>query len=476
MPRRKIHEAGGCQQRASGSWRCTIRLGGQRLLATFPIDPDDPQMLPKAASDWLDAQRRRKANGEAPDLPASEPHEFPAPGSPDGFGGEYPLWTLVPLPPSRATVGSLITAKVAAAKARRDVLMRSGTASRGELSGLAMTINLGGWLDAVADTPEAKAVLSRQPRFVTVQQQLALLRLRAATRLDATKRLVQRPVAAQTVRLTVYELHAAAPALPALPANWQKQVATTKAATNYEVLTMAQLAHLEGIAALLMHQQDASVSEHLAKYGPTAKRSEGIAVRRNAAAAAAVVALLATGLREGELLGLHWGEVDLGAKTLAVKQQRRQVAGKWVASETKTKAGHRTVALTDLAVDAFNMLAVIVGGSPVASDLVMALPVRRRVQKVGVTPNEPHPVGLSALRGALQRTVAAAGLSEHQTLHDLRKHWATKLAWNGVPMHLVQQQGGWDDVNTLRKIYVRVSSNDPAVLEAVRAGGNRSLA
>jgi hypothetical protein len=64
-------------------------MGGQRLLATFAIDPDDPQMLPKAASDWLDAQRRRKANGEAPDLPAP-----------------------VADTSSRATVGSLVAASI----------------------------------------------------------------------------------------------------------------------------------------------------------------------------------------------------------------------------------------------------------------------------------------------------------------------------------------------------------------------------
>ncbi len=451
MPRRKIHESGGCNQRPSGSWRCSIRLGGQRLLATFAIDPDDPMLLPRAASAWLDAARRRKVNGDVADVPV------PAAAA-----------------TSRATVGSLMAAAVAAAEQSRAILLAAGKAERGALSAAAMTMAAGGWLEAQANAPEVKTVLRLQPRFVPVPALLALLQLRGSTRLDAAKRLVKARASAQTVRLLAYELAAAAPELPELPRGWQRRVGTWRRPDDKPLLTIAQLAQLEAAAVSEMHKGDAAVAAHAARFGALPKRSDKAAVRRDAAAAAGVVALLSTGLREGELLGLRWADVSMRAKTLTVQRQRRKVAGAWVESGTKTKAGQgRVVGLSDVALDAIRTLAAIVGGDPAPDSIVMTLPVRRRMAALNSL-NEPQSISIAALRGALDRVAAAAGLPR-QTLHSLRKHWATRLAWQGVPEAVLQRAGGWDDVATLRKIYVQVSASDPAVLDVIRNAGNRSL-
>lgn len=43
-------------------------------------------------------------------------------------------------------------------------------------------------------------------------------------------------------------------------------------------------------------------------------------------------------------------------------------------------------------------------------------------------------------------------------LHGLRKSWATNLADSGkVPMHTLQQLGGWSDIKTCEEFYLRSS-------------------
>ncbi len=57
------------------------------------------------------------------------------------------------------------------------------------------------------------------------------------------------------------------------------------------------------------------------------------------------VTALATGLRQGELLGLAWSDMDLEAQTLTVRHQLVYVAGKYERAEPKTDRSRRTIAL-----------------------------------------------------------------------------------------------------------------------------------
>jgi integrase len=50
-------------------------------------------------------------------------------------------------------------------------------------------------------------------------------------------------------------------------------------------------------------------------------------------------------MREAELLGIAWEDVDFAAGTVRVHQQLVRVAGEWRLAPPKTKAGARTVAL-----------------------------------------------------------------------------------------------------------------------------------
>ena len=59
-----------------------------------------------------------------------------------------------------------------------------------------------------------------------------------------------------------------------------------------------------------------------------------------------------TGLRQGELLGLRWSDVDLTAGTLTVRHALQRVDGRLQLVETKTPRSRRTVPLPDLALRA----------------------------------------------------------------------------------------------------------------------------
>jgi integrase len=61
---------------------------------------------------------------------------------------------------------------------------------------------------------------------------------------------------------------------------------------------------------------------------------------------------LATGLRRGEMAGLHWADVDLAGRIITVRHNRVSVDGRVQESTTKTRAGRRRMPLTDSAVAA----------------------------------------------------------------------------------------------------------------------------
>lgn len=63
-------------------------------------------------------------------------------------------------------------------------------------------------------------------------------------------------------------------------------------------------------------------------------------------------AALSTGMRQGELLGLRWPDVDLEAGTIRVRQAVQKIDGEWQFVEPKSANGRRTIPLCEPAVDA----------------------------------------------------------------------------------------------------------------------------
>jgi integrase len=154
------------------------------------------------------------------------------------------------------------------------------------------------------------------------------------------------------------------------------------------------------------------------------------------------VLAVTTGMRNGELLGLQWRDVDLEARTLRV---RRTLWG-GVVSPPKSAAGNRTIRLSGLAVAALSEHRLTTAKRRISE---WVFPSR-----VG-TPLSVHNVHNRSWRPLLER----AGLPASTRMHDLRHTCATLLLSRGVPVKVVSEMLGHGDVAITLSVYFSVLPN-----------------
>ena len=140
-----------------------------------------------------------------------------------------------------------------------------------------------------------------------------------------------------------------------------------------------------------------------------------------------------TGMRRGEVLGLRWGDVDLEAGRVSVRQALVSVAYDVHISDVKTGTGRRTVDIEEDAIavlESWRSLRIEERGGkvPAKTDLVFTRPDGSWL----------HPDLFSQL---FDRVVAKLDVPEI-TLHDLRHTHATILLMNGVPVKVVSERLG----------------------------------
>lgn len=155
------------------------------------------------------------------------------------------------------------------------------------------------------------------------------------------------------------------------------------------------------------------------------------------------------GLREGELLGLKWADIDLEAGALMVRRQLQWLNGQAVFSEPKSAKSRRRVVLPSIAVNALKKHRarqleerLKLGGAWQENDLVFP-------SAVG-TPLDP-----SHLRRSFNLILEKAGLPRVR-FHDLRHTAATLLLAQGVHPKLVQEQLGHSQVSMTLDTYSHV--------------------
>jgi integrase len=137
------------------------------------------------------------------------------------------------------------------------------------------------------------------------------------------------------------------------------------------------------------------------------------------------------GLRQAELLGLRWKDVDLEEATLAVRQRLYRVKGRWVVSEPKTARGRRLVTLPALAVQALRQLEERLRAGELWEEngLVFANQLGRPIEKQNL------------LRRSFWPLLERAGLPRIR-FHDLRHTAASLLLSQGVHPKVVQERLG----------------------------------
>jgi integrase len=161
------------------------------------------------------------------------------------------------------------------------------------------------------------------------------------------------------------------------------------------------------------------------------------------------VLALTTGLRRGELLGLHWEDIDLEFRQLHVRRALQRVGGSLRFVEPKTEASLRTVVLPRLAVRYLrehrkrqNTERLTRGEAWRDHGLVFA-------SSVG-TPIEPRNINRrwDELR-------VRAGLDTLR-LHDLRHGCATFLLAGGIPARAIMELLGHSEIGVTMNTYAHV--------------------
>lgn len=160
---------------------------------------------------------------------------------------------------------------------------------------------------------------------------------------------------------------------------------------------------------------------------------------------------LTTGLRQGELLGLSWENVDLDAGTLCVRQTCQWLPRQgFIFRQPKTHRSTRPVALPPSAVETLRrhrmkQLEERLAAGPAYqyNDLVFANPVGAPI----------HP---SNLRRAWLQIVGTAGLRGLR-FHDLRHTHASLLLQQGVHPKVVSERLGHSAIGITLDIYSHVA-------------------
>lgn len=160
---------------------------------------------------------------------------------------------------------------------------------------------------------------------------------------------------------------------------------------------------------------------------------------------------LTTGMRQGELLGLKWQDVDLSAGRVQVRRTLARVTGKgWVESEPKSAAGTRTVRLVSPVVSALqrHRAAQLEGRLRAGSewedrDLVFCNVFGRPLEVGNLTQRSFRPL------------LEKAGLPQIR-FHDLRHSAASLLLLLDSHPRIVQEVLGHSSVNLTLGTYSHV--------------------
>jgi integrase len=156
---------------------------------------------------------------------------------------------------------------------------------------------------------------------------------------------------------------------------------------------------------------------------------------------------LTTGMRQGELLGLKWTDLQWHSGALLVQRQLQDIRGQGtIYQEPKTRAGRRTIKLGEGTLQALRLhrerqqvLKASAGSRWKENDLIFP-------SKVG-TPRDP-----SNLRLDFNRILEKAGLPKIR-FHDLRHTAASLMLNHGVPVIVASKRLGHSKPSITLDIY-----------------------
>lgn len=174
---------------------------------------------------------------------------------------------------------------------------------------------------------------------------------------------------------------------------------------------------------------------------------------------AAVIILLESGLRRGELLGLKWDCIDFDNNLITVKRNLCYTSKKGVYIDTvKTKKSNRIISLPKRSMDLFRKLKAQYDR---AKEIMEDRWVDDNFVFIQYDGNPIHPDTLSKRFDKF--------LEKHSselpkiTLHGLRHTHATLLIYEGVNVHQVASRLGHSSANTTMNVYAHALQKADAI-------------
>jgi integrase len=175
-----------------------------------------------------------------------------------------------------------------------------------------------------------------------------------------------------------------------------------------------------------------------------------------------------TGMRQGELLALHWPDMDFDRGTVTIRRSLAQVKNRFILKEPKTKASRRTITIPAFALVALrdHRKAMLAEGN------IDAPAFCTNTGTFIAKSNLIRRTFRSVLTGAVQaqaREVEEKRLDSLSSFpeirfHDLRHTHATLLLASGASLKAVSQRLGHSRVEMTLKVYAHVMPTDDATL------------
>jgi integrase len=184
---------------------------------------------------------------------------------------------------------------------------------------------------------------------------------------------------------------------------------------------------------------------------------------------------LMLGLRRGEILGLHWSDIDLDAGTLRVNQALQRVNGQLLLSEPKTEKSRRALPLPSVLADVLRVHR--------SRQLEERLRAGEHWQQTNFvfttqlgTPIEPRNLNRSfdALIVKANKTRNESDKLPRIRFHDLRHSCATLLLVQGVSPRTIMEILGHSQIsltmNTYSHVLPEMTREAASVMDAVLGG------
>ena len=162
--------------------------------------------------------------------------------------------------------------------------------------------------------------------------------------------------------------------------------------------------------------------------------------------------LIYTGMRSGELCGLHWKDVDLNKGTIYVRYTLYRADGQYKLSSPKTKSSERVIAIPA------ELIKVLTEHKAWQEKRSEALGSKWKDRGAVITGMEGEYLNGCYLNSSLKKILKKYNLPDLH-VHDLRHANASLLINAGVPVKFISEHLGHSNTKTTEDIYAHVYSS-----------------